>query len=78
MKKLLKPTKKLLLLGEPDYIDLYLKYFPIVTTPYLTLPSSEELEEKKKDSITEKKEAYSAQIGLETIPEVENDDFTQT
>ena len=36
MKKMKKPNKNLLLLGEPDYIDLYLKHFPIITSPYLT------------------------------------------
>lgn len=57
MNKLLKPTKNLLLLGEPDYIDLYLKYFPIITTPYLTQSSSEEekLLKANEDNLKEKK-----------------------
>ena len=42
MKQLVKESRNLLLLGEPDYIDLYLKHFPIVTSPYLTQSTAEE------------------------------------
>ena len=79
-----KPTKNLLLLGEPDYIDLYLKHFPIITSPYLTQSTPEEIEmlkslQESKEVIEEKKETYRAQIGLETIPEdtQEDDGYTQ-
>ena len=35
MQNMTAKSGKLLPLGEPDYVEVYLKYFPILTSPYL-------------------------------------------
>ena len=35
LRKKIMDCQTILLLGEPDYIQLYLSYYPIVTSPFL-------------------------------------------
>ena len=76
----------MLLLGEPDYIQLYLKYYPILEKSLLITCEKEEEEQEEElcdiVSCSEITKTVSPELekmtGLAAIPEIEHSQDTET